>query len=167
MKQRQSKYRNAHRGYYKILNQKKFIKPLDEYMQSTIQKDNEFYIQYKSSLERIAFCYADLNPKVSKFSVEPFNIQYVKPTDNQVHRYFIDLYIEFVTGDKFIVEIKSFNETIPPEMPKSKSPNSILRYKEQLETYIVNQAKWKAAKEFAESKGLKFIVLTEKELKGV
>lgn len=156
----------SHKGWYKILNQGKFIKPLDEYMQSTKQRDNEFYVQYKSALERIAFCYADLNPKITKFSVEPFNIPYVKPTDGLVHRYFIDLFLEFVTGEKFLVEIKSYNETIKPIPPKIKSPNVILRYKQQLETYLINQAKWASAKQFAESRGMKFIVLTEKQLRG-
>lgn len=166
MRQKQSKYSSAHRGYYKILNQGKFLRPLDEYMQSTLQKDGQYCIQYKSALERIAFCYADLNPKVQKFSVEPFSIQYIKPTDGRVHQYFVDMYIEFITGDKFIAEIKSYSETVMPQAPKSKSPNAILRYKEQLETYLVNTAKWKAAREFAASRGLKFIILTEKELRG-
>lgn len=157
---------SSHKGWYKVLNQGKLIKPLDEYMQSTKQKNNEFYIQFKSALERIAFCYADLNPKVKRFAVEPFNIQYIKPTDNQVHRYFIDMFIEFTTGDKFMVEIKSFAETVMPVPPKVKNPKSVLNYKQQLETYIVNQAKWKAATEFAKAKGLKFIVLTEKQLRG-
>lgn len=155
----------SRKGWYKILNQRKFVKPLDEYMQSTLVKDNECYIQYKSNLERIAFCYADLNPKVQKFSIEPFSIPYVKPLDNQVHRYFVDMFIEFATGDKFLVEIKPYHETMMPEQPKVKSPNAVLRYKEQVETYLVNQAKWKAASEFAASKGMKFIVLTEKQLK--
>jgi hypothetical protein len=30
--------------------------------------------------------------------------------------------------------------------------------------YAVNQAKWKAAREFAQANGMKFIVITEKEL---
>ena len=160
-----SKYK-SHKGWYKVLNQGKLIKPLDEYMQSTKQKGNEFYIQFKSALERIAFCYADLNPKVVKFAIEPFNIPYIKPTDGQQHRYFIDMFIEFNTGDKFIVEIKSYNETVMPQPPKIPNPKAILNYKQALETFVVNQAKWKAAREFAAAKGLKFIILTERELRG-
>lgn len=156
---------NSKKGWYKILNPGKFIKPLDEYMQSTKMKDNDCYIQYKSSLERIAFCYADLNPRVTKFSIEPFNIPYVKPTDNKVHRYFIDMLLVFETGEKFLVEIKSYGETIPPNPPKIKNANSMIRYQEALETFMTNQAKWTQAKQFAEQRGFKFIVLTEKQLK--
>ena len=66
---------NSKKGWYKILNPGKFIKPLDEYMQSTKMKDNDCYIQYKSSLERIAFCYADLNPRVVRIGGERINGQ--------------------------------------------------------------------------------------------
>ena len=116
-------------------------------------------------LERIAFRYADINPKVKYFSIEPFNIPYVKPLDNKVHRYFIDMYLEFINGSKFIVEIKSKGETIRPIKPKKLTSKSILNYKESVETFIVNQAKWKSAKEFAKEKNLKFVILTEEQLK--
>ncbi len=155
----------AHRGWYKITNAHKFIKPLNEYMNSTIKRDDGTYIQYKSGLERIAFCYADLNPKVKYFSIEPFCIPYIKPTDNKPHRYFIDLFVEFVTGQKFIVEVKSFGETIPPVKPRAVTARSIIHYKQAVETYLVNQAKWESAKKFAESRGMMFIILTENELK--
>ena len=41
----------------------------------------------------------------------------------------------------------------------------MIRYQEALETYMTNQAKWAQAKQFAEQRGFKFIVLTEKQLK--
>lgn len=156
---------SSKKGWYKIINTNKFIKPLDEYMESTKFSDNNLYVQYKSKLERIAFHYADINPKIKYFSVEPFHIPYVKPIDNKVHRYFIDMYIEFVTGDKFLVEVKSSSETRQPEKPKNKK--GILRYKEAVQTFLVNTAKWKSATEFAKTKGMKFIILTENELKWV
>lgn len=156
---------NAKKGWYKIINKDKFIAPLNEYMESYKVKDGNKYIEYKSSLERIAFSYADLNPKIKCFSVEPFCINYVKPLDNKVHRYFIDMYIEFINGCKFIVEIKSKSETVKPPKPKSYNPKKLNTYKQQIETYIVNQAKWKQATEFANKKGLKFIILTEEQLK--
>lgn len=155
----------SHKGWYKITNPSKFIRPIDEYMESTINRDGNTYVQYKSGLERIAFCYADMNPKIKFFSVEPFNIQYIKPTDNKIHRYYIDMFLEFVTGDKFLVEIKSYNETIPPEKPRVNTARSVIRYKNAVETYMINQAKWKSAREFAEKRGMRFIILTENELR--
>ena len=155
----------SHKGWYQIRHKEKFIKPIDEYMESCVQKDGYIYIQYKSMLERIAFRYADMNPKVKYFSIEPFNIPYVKPLDNKVHRYFIDMYLEFINGSKFIVEIKSKGETIRPIKPKKFTAKSILNYKESIETFVINQAKWKSAQEFAKQKNLKFIILTEEQLK--
>lgn len=134
-------------------------------MESFTQKDGLSYVQFKSKLEFIAFKYADMNPKISKFSVEPFNIQYVKPTDNKVHRYFIDMFLEFVTGDKFLVEVKSKSETYQPQKPKCLNPKTIIRYKEAIETYVINKAKWKAAEDFAKQRGMQFIILTEEQLK--
>jgi hypothetical protein len=58
------------------------------------------------------------------------------------------------------VEIKPLHETIPPKNPRSRS------YKKSLETYVVNQAKWKYAEEFCANRNLKFIIITEKELFG-
>lgn len=144
----------SYKGWYKLVNGDKFIQPVDETMQSTRQTDMGTFILYKSLLERRAFVYADLNPKVRYFSIEPFAIEYVKPTDNKVHRYYIDLFIEFKNGKRFIIEIKPYNQTV---LPKKKNAY-------ELETYMINQAKWESAKEFAKQKNLKFIILTEREL---
>lgn len=154
------KYSKSHRGWYKLSNPEKFIQPIDKLMESSKKIDEDILIQYKSSLERRMFVYADINPKVKYFSIEPFAIKYLKPTDNKIHRYYIDVFLEFNNGSKFLVEIKSFAET---QMPSKKLNERT--YKKQLETYLINQSKWKSAKEFADKAGLKFIIMTEKELK--
>jgi hypothetical protein len=151
---------SPYRGWYKLTNPNKFVRPLDETMQSTKITNDGLYIQYKSLLERKMFVYADLNPKVKHFSIEPFPIEYIKPTDNRVHRYYIDVFIEFTNGSKVFVEIKPYCETVIP--PKTSNSD---KYKKRLITYMINQAKWKSAKEFAKNKGCEFVVITEKELK--
>lgn len=151
---------NSHQGWYKILNPEKFIKPIDEHMKS--YKDG--HVNFKSRLELKAIKYADFNKFVTKWSLEPFHVKYIKPTDGKVHRYFIDLFLEFQTGDKFIVEIKSKGETVPPKQPKNKTQKALLNYQRALQTFAVNEAKWKAAKQFAEDQKMKFIILTEDEL---
>lgn len=156
-------YKNAKKGWYKLVNPQKFIKPVDSHMQSFNEAAGT--IEYKSSLELIAFKYADFNKHVTRFSVEPFNVKYIKPTDGKQHRYFIDMYIEFSNGEKFIVEVKSYGETIPPRKPSKKTKKSLANYQKSLETFHINQAKWKAATKFAQMNGMKFIILTEKQLK--
>lgn len=148
------------KGWYKLSHPEKFIRPIDETMESTKRIKDGFCIQYKSMLERRAFVYADINPKVKYFSIEPFAIKYIKPTDNKLHRYYIDLFIEFINGSKFLIEVKSYHETQQPQ--PCKNPKT---YKKQVETYLINQAKWNSAREFAKQKDLKFIILTENELR--
>lgn len=152
----------SYQGWYKLVNPEKFVKPLDEHMKSF--KDNA--VNYKSKLELIAFKYADFNKHIKSWSVEPFPIYYIKPTDKKRHRYYIDLVLEFTSGDKFLIEVKSSSETKPPKQPKTKTKKSMARYHKALETYSVNQAKWTAARQFAKENNMRFSILTEKELKG-
>ena len=63
--------------------------------------------------------------------------------DNRIHRYFPDFYIKGKTSSgttKYIVEVKPKAQTLPPKKGrKTKKLNEIA-------TYGVNQAKWKAAR---------------------
>ena len=150
----------SYKGWYKILNNDKFIKPIDEHMQS--YKNGHIY--YRSSLELKAFRYADFNKHIVKFSIEPYAIKYLKPSDGKIHRYYIDLFLVFSTGDKFMVEIKPKSETIEPKKPKSKTTKSLLRYQQAMLTFVINQAKWQAARVFAEANDMRFVVLTDEDL---
>lgn len=153
-------YKNVKQGWYRLLNPEKFIKPIDELMKS--YKDG--HVNYKSSLELKAVRYADWNKDVVKWSLEPFPIQYLKPSTGKFHRYYIDLVLEFRNSEKFLVEIKPFSQTKPPVKPRKNTPKAQLNYARNLETYLINQAKWAAAKSFGKTNGFKFIILTEKEL---
>lgn len=153
-------YRNVKQGWYRMLNPEKFIKPIDELMKS--YKDG--HVNYKSSLELKAIRYCDWNSNVNKWSLEPFAIQYLKPTTGKFHRYYIDLVIEFNNSEKFLVEVKPFSQTKAPTKPRKLTDKSKLNYARNLETWLINQAKWTAAKEFCRVNGFKFIILTEKEL---
>jgi hypothetical protein len=64
------------------------------------------------------------------------------------------------------MEIKPYAETLPPKQPTRKTEKSMMNYQRAIETYIKNQSKWQAAKEFANNNGIEFIVLTENELFG-
>lgn len=154
--------RHFKQGWYNILNISKFMPPSDKFMKSFNESTQS--VNYKSSYELRAFKYADMHPSILKWSIEPFAIQYIKPTTQKVHRYYIDMYLEFKSGDKFLVEIKPFSETKPPRKPSKKTDKSILNYNRAIQTYLINQAKWKAATEFAQVNNMKFIILTEKDL---
>ena len=161
-------YKSAKNGWYRVLNAEKFISQMKEskaVMKSTRIVEGFLEINYKSGLELKCLRYCDLNKYIKRYSLEPFCIPYISPVDNKRHRYFIDFFIEFQNGQKFLVEVKSSGETREPKKPGKKTEKAILNYQKALQTFAVNTAKWKAATQFCQDKGMIFIILTENELK--
>jgi hypothetical protein len=60
----------------------------------------------------------------------------------------------------YLIEIKPESQTLPPVPPKKKTK----RFIQEVMTYGKNQAKWKAATEYAKDRGWEFMILTEKHL---
>ncbi|HPM74244.1 MAG TPA: head completion protein [Saccharofermentans sp.] len=122
-------------------------------------------IYFRSAWELQCFRYMDLNPAILQWGSESTVVEYVDPSRaGTTHRYFIDLSftVKDKTGkiSKIYCEVKPHKETIMPV----KGRKSDKRYYEEAMTYIRNTAKWNAASKFAEAKGAKFIILTEKEI---
>ena len=63
----------------------------------------------------------------------------------------------------YIIEIKPYKETRPPMRSSRKSRRTML-YEHR--TYKTNQAKWRAAKDYANKLGWNFKIFTERELFG-
>ena len=125
---------------------------------------NAKYIICRSSWER-KFCqWCDMNNSIISWASEEFSIPYVSPKDNRVHKYYPDYLIKVKekndTIKTYVVEVKPYKQTRPPKTPKRKTKS----YLTECVTYAVNQAKWKAAKEFCEDHRIEFKVVTEKEL---
>ena len=123
------------------------------------------FTQYRSSWE-LKFCrWADLNENVLAWGSENIIVPYINPLDNKVHRYFVDNYVVFKDSkgekQKFLIEIKPSKQVEKPISSLRKKQSTVL-YEQT--TWITNQAKWEAAKKWAEKKGCQFIILTEKEL---
>jgi hypothetical protein len=112
-----------------------------------------------------AFTYLDRNSKILTWGSESVVVQYTDPSrNNTIHRYFLDLIFTIKKNDRietYIVEIKPHSQTQPPKRGK-KSDKTFLT---ESTTWMRNAAKWKAAKEFADRRGWKFVIWTEKELK--
>lgn len=161
-------YKSAKNGWYKVLNKQKFIIPVNEsvkVMKSYKVVDEDILVNYRSGLELKCIRYCDMNIHIKKFSLEPFAVKYLSPKDGKIHRYFIDFFIEFSNGQKFLVEVKSSGETREPKKPGKKTEKALLNYQKALQTYEINKSKWAAAQAFCKEKGLTFIILTENELK--
>ena len=118
---------------------------------------------YRSGLELKFFRFCDNNKNVKRWGSENVIVPYMSPLDNRGHKYYVDNYIEILEGNKlvkYLVEIKHSRETKPP---KTKYRNRKHLLYEQ-KTFVTNQAKWQAAREYSKKRGYKFIILTEKEL---
>ena len=110
--------------------------------------------------ERLAFVWCEKNPRVKRWSSEEVVIPYRCPTDKLLHRYFMDLFIEWEDGKVTIVEIKPKSQTKPPRKGKNRTRNL-----QEAMSFMKNQAKWVAAEKYAKKLGWGFEIWTEKELK--
>lgn len=119
---------------------------------------------YRSSWELRIFLYLDTNPYVIRWGSELVVIPYVFA--GQTHRYYVDLYFEVVDKNdvhkKFLVEVKPYDQSVPPIPPKRMTAASSRTYTAKALTYQQNVAKWKAASKYAKQHGMDFFVLTEK-----
>lgn len=113
----------------------------------------------RSNLERTFFNIIDTNSAFKYWMSEEIFVPYFSPVDQKMHRYFVDLIVEMQTGKKIIIEIKPDSQTRPPKMRKNKKT-----YINEAETWAVNEAKWLAAKKWAEERGMEFMIITEKNL---
>lgn len=121
-------------------------------------------IVFRSFLEFKVMNVCDENPNVLTWSSEKTIIPYFNPVENRIARYFIDFYIELKTESgtrKCLVEVKPERQTKPPVPSNRKKMQTVLYENIQ---YTVNNAKWKAAKEYAKKKGYEFLLLTEKDI---
>jgi hypothetical protein len=120
-------------------------------------------ITYRSLWERQAFKWLDNNSNIVSWSSETTVIPYRCSTDKKVHRYFVDLKFQTLKGDTFLIEIKPKAQTKPP-IKKTKTTK---RYINEVLTYMKNESKWKAAKDYASDRGWKFDIWTEDTLKSL
>jgi hypothetical protein len=123
-------------------------------------------IVFRSLWERGFMSFLDMHKSVTAWGSETCVIPYTYSIDMKQHRYFVDFFVEVIekTGkkQKYLIEIKPYAETQPPIQRKKKSN----RYLEEVCTYVKNQEKWKAAQEYCSKNGLKFQILTERDLFG-
>lgn len=121
-------------------------------------------IVYRSLWELRLMRYFDQHPSVLMWGSEELAIPYISPADNRVHRYYPDFIVKMRErgGDvtTTLIEVKPYSQTIEPK----KNPSHPRRYLNEVITYGINQAKWKAAKEFCSDRLWNFRVMTEREI---
>ena len=117
-------------------------------------------IIYRSSWEYKFMKWCDYTTSVQEWGSEEIIIPYISPADGKRHRYFPDFYVK-IQNRKYLVEVKPFKQTLEPKPQKRNTK----RYINEVVTYHINKAKWKAATEFCKDHSWEFMLITEKELK--
>lgn len=136
----------AYSGRYKPKHPKKY-------------KGDPTNIFYRSMWERHCMVYFDTREDVLSWSSEEVQIPYYYEGDKRYHRYFMDFKVTWKNKKTVLIEVKPFKETKPPKGDKKSK-----RYINEAYTYVKNQNKWEAAKEYAADNGWEFQIWTENEL---
>lgn len=118
----------------------------------------------RSSWETRFASWCDKNPNIVKWCSEETVIPYRCPTDNRIHRYFVDFRVQVKDRNgnlkTYLVEVKPEKQTKPPEYPGKRTK----RYLVESMTYMKNRAKWESAINYAKDRGWEFKIITEHEL---
>ena len=142
----------AYKGKYIPINPKKYV-------------GNSSQVIYRSLWERKLMVYCDRNEKVVEWGSEEVIVPYRSPWDGKMHRYFPDFYMKVKqtngTYKKFIIEVKPKAQCKEPiKTPKRKTR----KWYKEVQTWGINQAKWKSATDYCENRGMEFKILTEDHL---
>ena len=121
-------------------------------------------IIYRSSWECRVMNWLDQNPSIVSWASEEIVIPYISPLDNRYHRYFPDFLVKVRTQTgqlkTLMLEVKPKKQTVEPVVKKRKTK----QYINEVVTWGVNQAKWKAANEYCLDRGWEFKLITEDHL---
>ena len=111
----------------------------------------------KKGFAFMKFC--DENPAIQSWASEAVKIPYRNPFTGKHTIYVPDFFIQYKNknGSNLVelIEVKPDNQAFKESLGKSKHNQM---------HYVLNQAKWNAANAYAKSKGIRFRVITEKDM---
>lgn len=127
-------------------------------------RGNAAQIYYRSSWELAMNRFLDNNPNILRWSSEEIKIPYIKPTDSKVHHYYPDYWIEYRNrAGEIVQEIVEVKPSAQAKQPTTRGKARKTIIFEQT-AWAVNKAKWHAAVQWCEARGMRFRVVTEKGL---
>ena len=144
--------RKRYKGKYKVKNPQKYI-------------GDSTNVIYRSLMELNFMKWCERSEKVLKWNSEEVVIPYISPMDKKRHRYFPDFLIQTNKGWT-LIEVKPLVQTKPPKkiLIEKVTLKKKRRYVKAVKTWLINEAKWNAAKKVCEVNGWKFELMTEKQL---
>ena len=114
---------------------------------------------YRSSWEYTFMKFCDEHPSVSRWASEAVKIPYRNPLTGKQTIYVPDFFIVYADkGGKQkveLVEVKPKNQSVKENLGRSRNNQA---------HYIMNMAKWSAAKSWCKQKGIFFRVITEEDI---
>ena len=134
----------AYKTKYKPINLEKYIGDANS-------------ITCRSLWERAVCKFCDTNDNILKWSSEEISIPYHNPIENKIRNYIPDFIVQIKTNkgtESWLIEVKPKKQTLLKENASKK---------EKI-TWLINNAKWKAADAYCKKHNLLFKILTEKEL---
>lgn len=129
-------------------------------------KGNADDITFRSSWELAIMTWFDTEPDILAWGSEEIAITYFDPVQNKRRKYYVDFQIVTRKADGYqvtLIEVKPYKQTIKPRANRNKSDKTVVT---EQTTWLTNQAKWRAAKAFADERGWNFKIITERELFG-
>ena len=128
-------------------------------------KGNVGDIFYRSSWEKNFMEWCDKNEAVLLWQSEEKRIRYYDPVKKRNRTYYPDFLVKYINKDGRV--LTEMVEVKPIRQVKGPNPNPKKRTKSwmnQVNTYITNQCKWKAAEEYCQDQGWTFRLLTEQNI---
>lgn len=114
---------------------------------------------YRSSWEFAFMRFCDEHPSVNKWASEAIKIPYRNPLTGKHTVYVPDFFIAYSDRDGKqrveLIEVKPANQTLKEKLGRSRSNQA---------AWIVNQAKWEAARAYCKQKGIFFRVINEGDI---
>ena len=114
---------------------------------------------YRSSWEYTFMKFCDEHPSVSQWASEAVKIPYRNPLTGKQTIYVPDFFIVYADkGGKQkveLIEVKPKNQSIKENLGRSRANQA---------HYVMNMAKWSAAKSWRKQKGIFFRVITEEDI---
>jgi hypothetical protein len=114
---------------------------------------------YRSSWEFHFMKFCDEHPSISQWASEAIRIPYRNPFSGKHTIYVPDFFIVYTDANSKqrveIIEVKPANQTIKEKTGRSKHNQA---------HWVLNQAKWEAARSYCKQKGILFRIITEGEM---
>lgn len=114
---------------------------------------------YRSGWEFHFMKFCDENPSITEWASEAIKIPYRNPLSGKYTIYVPDFFISYVDVNNVkhveLIEVKPSNQALKEKLGRSKQNQA---------HWIINQAKWEAARAWCKQKGIAFRIVTEQDL---